>query len=213
MQRLARATDEDAFEDAIINWQERSPGTGDNTLANYLAKDSIQRQLLPILAGVVSKVLGHDVSFTPLIEAVNNRLVPGQKSNPVYNQRTILAFHMLFLACLVSMASAHRQLENLLKKYGEVGKLVELSEAPVAPATNILESSTQDPITPQELQFHIVALFQLLLQYTRLYVYLVSSASFKSHIEILQGFLSKDALVPNRRLRSTYERWANTNIF
>src|ERR1700676_3699721 len=81
IQRLTKAVDDEAFEDAIINWQARSPGPGDGTLAKYLAKDSIQQQLLPVLAGVLSQVLGHKVTFTLLIEAVKD-CVSGQKANP-----------------------------------------------------------------------------------------------------------------------------------
>jgi hypothetical protein len=213
IQRLTKAVDEEAFEDAIIKWQDHSPGPGDNTLARYLAKDSIRKQLLPVLAGVLSQVLGHKVTFTLLIEAVNNG-VPGQEANSVfYNQHTVLDFHMLFLACLVSMASAYMQLQKLLEKYRPVGPSVILSEAPVDPAINSPESTKDRPLTPEILQFHIVTVFQLLLQYNRLFAYLVSSASFKSHVGLLQAILRKDFLVPNRKDRDVYVRWANAKIF
>jgi hypothetical protein len=213
IQRLTKAVDEEAFEDAIINWQDHSPGRGDNTLAKYLAKDNTQKQLLPVLAGVLSQVLGHKVTFTLLIEAVNNS-VPGQEANSVfYNQHTVLDFHMLFLACLVNMALAYMQLQKLLEKYGPVGPSVILSEAPVDPAINSPESTKDRSVTPEILRFHIVTIFQLLLQYNRLFAYLVSSASFKSHVGLLQAILRKDFLVPNRKDRSMYVRWANAKIF
>ena len=213
IQRLTKAVDEEAFEDAIINWQDHSPGQGDNTLAKYLAKDSIQKQLLPIFARILSQVLGHKVTFTLLIDAINNS-VPGWEANSVfYNQHTVLDFHMLFLACLVSMASAYMQLQKLLEKYGPVGPSVILSKAPVDPAINSSESTKDRSVTPETLRFHIVTIFQLLLQYNRLFTYLVSSASFKSHIRLLQAILRKDFLVPNRKDRDMYVRWANTKIF
>jgi hypothetical protein len=212
IQRLTKAVDEDAFEDAINGWKDHSPGPGDSTLAKYLAKDGIQQQLLPVLAGAVSRVLGHKVTFTLLIEAVNNG-VSGQEASPVfYNQNTVLDFHMLLLACLVCMASGHMQLQKLLEKYHTVGPSVKLSKAPVDPDIGSPEF-TGDRLAPEILQFHIVTVFQLLLQYNRLFAYLVSSASYKSHIGLLQAFLRKDFLVPNRKDKAAYVRWANANIF
>jgi hypothetical protein len=119
MHQLVLATYDSKFEEAItkVQWSQRNPGPGDNTLAIYLAKEDIQQELLPELARVASKVLGADVSFTSLIEAINKRL-PGQKPNPLfYNKDTVGEFHILFLACLVSMASAHTQLDKMLRKY------------------------------------------------------------------------------------------------
>jgi hypothetical protein len=163
MHQLVLAIYNAKFEEVItkVQWSQRSPGPGDNTLAIYLAKEDIQQELLPELARVTSKVLGTNVSFTLLIEAINKRL-PGLNSNPwFYNKDTVGEFHILFLACLVSMASAHTQLEKMLYKYPQVGDKCELGEAP-ARATG----EPSKALSEMQLQFHIVTAFQMLLQYT-----------------------------------------------
>jgi hypothetical protein len=209
MHQLVLVTYDAKFEEAIakVQWSQRSPGPGDNMLAIYLAKEDIQQELLPELARVASKVLGTDVSFTLLIEAINKRL-PGLNSNPrFYNKDTIGESHILFLACLVSMASAHTQLEKMLYKYPQVGDKRELGEAPAGATGELLKA-----LSEMKLQFHIVTAFQMLLHYTRLFIYLISSPSFKSHLEILNRFLA-DSLVPNREFKKTYERWAKQHVF
>lgn len=120
--RMTKAIDDPAFEFAITHWQDHSPGQGNNTFAKYLAKPSIQQDMLPAMAMTLSQVLGREFTFTLLIEAVNDS-VSGQKANQVfYNQHTFLDFHMLFLACLIGMVSTYMHLEKLLEKYGTVGQ-------------------------------------------------------------------------------------------
>jgi hypothetical protein len=87
----------------------------------------------------------------------------------------------------------------MLYKYPQVGNKRELGEAP-AGATGELSKA----LSEMQLQFHIVTAFQMLLQYTRLFIYLISSASFKSHMEILNCFLA-DLLVPNHEFKKRYE--------
>jgi hypothetical protein len=150
--------------------------------------------------------------FTLLIEAVNDS-VSGQKANKVfYNQHTFVDFHMLFLACLVSMVSTYMHLKKLLEKYDTVGERVILSKAPLHSDVNSPQSIGTG-VTPEKLQSYIVATFRLLLLYNRLFAYLVSSASFKSHIWVLQKWLRKDFLMPNQKERCMYVQWANTEIF
>jgi hypothetical protein len=197
MHRLAQATFNDHFEAAITGHQ-YAEGPGDRALAGYLAAETFQNDVIPVLAEVLSNALGCDISFGSLIRAVNEGS-PGNKPNPrFYGPETVVEYHMLLLACLVCMASTHEQLDKLLERCLRASDPVVLSKAPVS----------------GELRHHdlIVSLFEMLLTYTRLFLYLISSFSFKTHVEILNKFLP-ESLIPTRKEKATYERWAGTQVF
>jgi hypothetical protein len=192
MHRLAQAAMNERFGVAIHshNYSERP---GDRALADYLAAETFQKEVLPVLTDVISSVLGWDVSFSSLIRAVNE-CSPGNRSNPhFYGPETVLEFHWLLLACLVGMASTHKRLD----------KLLELK----ANERVVLLKDPDDRLTQR-----IVNAFEVLLTHTRLFIYLISSSSFKTHVEILNKFLP-ESLIPSRREKAIYERWANERVF
>jgi hypothetical protein len=192
MHRLAQAAMNDRFGAAIHSHKYRE-GPGDRALADYLAAETFQKEVLPVLADVVSSVLGWDVSFSSLIRAVNE-CSPGIKSNPhFYGLETVLEFHWLLLACLVGMASTHKQL----------GKLLELK----ANKRVVLSTNHDDQLTKC-----IVNAFEVLLTHTRLFIYLISLSSFKTHVEILNKFLP-ESLIPSRGEKAIYEWWADKRVF
>ena len=168
------------------DWSNHKPGSGDRSLAGYLAPLHVD----PILQEVARAA---DGSIDELLAAL--RTVPPDSSQgftiSFYMKETFMCFHSLLLGCLILYAKTLRSLRKLLSR----------KRAPMD--INVKEKIVCDPKEDTS-EDAIIMCFDSLESYNRLLLLIVSSHSFVVHLKIMA---TTGILLPSIKSHKVYNAY------
>ena len=172
------------------DWQKHHPGSGDRSLAGFLARparDSMVRKLEVAAGGSIQQLLA--IMQTP----------SGNTSRPYlvnfYLEEMCMDFHCLLLGCLILYAKSLYQIKRcFLKRMPmDVTQKKVIEQEPAKDTANS----------------RLITCFDNLESYGRLLLLLLSSTSFVTHLRLM---LSAGSLQPHKMLQDVYNKLASAKF-